>query len=345
MLADRPPRPYDPSRMSSVGTRPLVPSRLGPARRPGSPPAETSGPEVGSFHGSRREAKTVVGAYIALTKPRIIELLLITTLPAMVLAERGWPPAGLIVATLIGGTLAAGGANAFNMYVDRDIDRLMRRTANRPLVTGVVAPRDALIFAVALEVLAFAVLWTFTNLLSACLALAATGFYVFVYTMWLKRTSTQNIVIGGAAGAVPVLVGWSAVTNSLAWPPVVLFVVIFLWTPPHFWALAIRYVDDYRAAGVPMLPAVAPVTVATHKMVTYTVGLVGASLVLWPVADLGWIYGVAALIVGAIFLVGVIDLGRRPSAARSMRVFGYSITYVTLLFGALTVDVLVRYGL
>src|SRR6185437_12111208 len=199
----------------------------------------------------RRGLTARVGAYLALTKPRIIELLLVTTLPTMVVAARGIPSGWLALATLAGGALAAGGANAVNMYVDRDIDALMKRTRNRPLVTGAVTPRAALIFAITLEVAAFAELWSAVNLLSAVLAVSATLFYVFVYTLWLKRTSKQNIVIGGAAGAVPVLVGWSAVTGRLALAPVVLFAVIFLWTPPHFWALAVRYRDDY-AAYVPM---------------------------------------------------------------------------------------------
>ena len=244
--------------------------------------------------------------------------------------------------TLLGGTLAAGGANAINMVVDRDIDKLMPRTQGRPLVTGLLQPREALVFAIALEVIAFAVLWAWANLLSAILALSATLFYVFIYTLWLKRTSTQNIVIGGAAGAVPVLVGWSAVQNNVAWAPVVLFVVMFLWTPPHFWALAIRYADDYRAADVPMLPAVATLQVTVRKMVMYTAVMVVGTLVLWPVAHLGPIYGIPAILLGALFLWGTIDLGRNATAARAMRVFGYSITYVTLLFAALTIDVLVR---
>ncbi|MET0323686.1 MAG: heme o synthase, partial [Ilumatobacteraceae bacterium] len=244
--------------------------------------------------------------------------------------------------TLVGGTLAAGGANAINMYVDRDIDALMQRTQQRPLVTGVIEPRHALVFALALEAVAFAVLWWGANLLSALLALAATAFYVGVYTIWLKRTSTQNIVIGGAAGAVPVLVGWAAVTGSLAWTPIVLFVVMFCWTPPHFWALAIRYADDYRAADVPMLPAVVPIAQAARQMIGYTVALVVATLVLVPVADLGWIYAVAAVVLGLGFLAATVALARRPSAAASMKVFTYSITYVTVLFAALTIDVLVR---
>ena len=189
---------------------------------------------------ARRSLAHQVGAYVALTKPRIIELLLVTTLPTMVVAEQGLPSVGLMVATLVGGTLAAGGANAINMYVDRDIDALMERTRNRPLVTGEMSPAAALTFAIGLEVVAFVELWLLVNLLSAVLAVSACLFYVFVYTLWLKRTSTQNIVIGGAAGAVPVLVGWAAVTDSLSWAPILMFAVIFFWTPPHFWALAIR---------------------------------------------------------------------------------------------------------
>lgn len=293
----------------------------------------------GVAHGSRRTPTSKLGGYIALTKPRIIELLLITTVPTMVLAEGGWPRTSLVLITLLGGTLAAGGANAINMVVDRDIDKLMPRTQNRPLVTGLLQPRQALVFAIALEVIAFAVLWVWANLLSAVLALSATLFYVFIYTLWLKRTSTQNIVIGGAAGAVPVLVGWSAVQNNVTWAPVVLFVVMFLWTPPHFWALAIRYADDYRAANVPMLPAVATLQVTVRKMVLYTALMVASTLVLWPVADLGLTYGIAAILLGGLFLWGTIDLGRNPTPQRSMRVFGYSITYVTLLFAAMTIDV------
>jgi len=286
----------------------------------------------------------VAGGYLALTKPRIIELLLITTVPTMVLAARGWPQWDLLAVTLVGGTLAAGGANAINMVVDRDIDALMQRTQGRPLVTGLIKPSHALVFALALQVAAFAVLWAGANLLSAVLAASAALFYVFVYTLWLKRTSRQNIVIGGAAGAVPVLVGWAAVRDSLDWAPVVLFAAVFFWTPPHFWALAIRHADEYRAAGVPMLPAVETLERTVRQMVLYTVVLVGITLLMLPVSELGWIYGIAAAVLGALFLAGTVDLGRRPTAARSMRLFGFSITYVSLLFLAITVDVLVRHG-
>jgi protoheme IX farnesyltransferase len=277
-----------------------------------------------------------------LTKPRIIELLLVTTIPTMVLAAGKWPSVSLMAITLLGGSLAAGGANAINMYIDRDIDALMVRTQGRPLVTGDVSPRNALVFAVLLEIAAFAVLWSGANLLSAVLALSATMFYVCIYSLWLKRTSKQNIVIGGAAGAVPVLVGWAAVQNSLGWAPVILFLVIFFWTPPHFWALAIRHSDDYRAAGVPMLPVVATMQETVRSMVIYSVILTATSLALVPVANLGYIYGITALLFGTLFILGSIRLGRDPSESRSMRLFSFSITYVSVLFMALTVDVLVN---
>ena len=275
-------------------------------------------------------------------KLRVVELLLVTTVPTMVLAVGGWPSIQLMAITLIGGTLAAGGANAINMYIDRDIDKLMVRTQNRPLVTGVLTPREAMIFAIVLEILAFLVLWAGANLLAAVLAVSAMLFYVFVYSLWLKRTSKQNIVIGGAAGAMPVLVGWAAVTNSLGWAPVVLFVVIFLWTPPHFWALAIRHADDYKAAGVPMMPVVVSLERTVRSMTIYAVLLTLSTLVLVPVADLGWIYGITALVFGVAFVLGSIRLGSDPSPKRSMRLFTFSITYVTAVFVALTVDVLMQ---
>lgn len=275
-------------------------------------------------------------------KLRVVELLLVTTVPTMVLAVGGWPSIQLMAITLIGGTLAAGGANAINMYIDRDIDKLMVRTQNRPLVTGVLTPREAMIFAIVLEILAFLVLWAGANLLAAVLAVSAMLFYVFVYSLWLKRTSKQNIVIGGAAGAMPVLVGWAAVTNSLGWAPVVLFVVIFLWTPPHFWALAIRHADDYKAAGVPMMPVVVSLERTVRSMTIYAVLLTLSTLILVPVADLGWIYGITALVFGVAFVIGSIRLGIDPSPKRSMRLFTFSITYVTAVFVALTLDVLVQ---
>jgi protoheme IX farnesyltransferase len=283
-------------------------------------------------------------AFIALTKPRIIELLLILTVPTMVVAEGGVPDPWLMVATVVGGTLAAGGANTFNMYIDRDIDRLMERTKGRPLVTGEVTPREALIFAFAVEIVSFVWLWGFVNLLSAVLAVSATLFYVFVYTMWLKRTSSSNIVIGGAAGAVPVLVGWSAVTNTLDWPPVILFAIIFVWTPPHFWALAIRYKDDYQAADVPMLPAVASLKTTATRIVMYTIVLWVLTLVFGPVANMGITYYVAAIVLGAVFSGLAVQVFRRPEPALAMRLFGWSITYVTLLFGAMAADEIIRNG-
>ena len=236
-----------------------------------------------------------VGGFVALTKPRIIELLLVETVPTMIVAERGLPSIWLMVATVIGGTFAAGGANAINMYVDRDIDALMERTKGRPLVTGLVQPTEALVFALVLEVIAFAWLWYFVNLLSAILACSAMLFYVFVYTLWLKRRHASNIVIGGAAGAVPVLVGWTAVTNELSWPPIILFAIIFYWTPPHFWALAIKYKDDYQAADVPMLPVVADLKTVTRRIVGYTVLLWALTIVFAPVADMGGIYYICLL--------------------------------------------------
>ena len=262
----------------------------------------------------------------------------------MVVAEGGIPSVWLMTATVIGGTLAAGGANAFNMYADRDIDALMERTRTRPLVTGEISPREALVFAWIIEVLAFTWLWAFVNLLSAALAISATLFYVFVYTLWLKRTSTRNIVIGGAAGAAPVLIGWSAVTNQLAWPPIVLFAVIFYWTPPHFWALAIRYRDDYEAAEVPMLPVVATMRTTASRILMYSLVMWGLTLLFTPVAGMGWLYTSAAVVLGAVFTGLAVQVLRRPEPQLAMRLFGWSITYITLLFAAMAVDEIVRNG-
>ncbi len=294
----------------------------------------------------QRAGWSTVGAYVALTKPRIIELLLVTTLPTMVVAQRGLPSLWLMLATLVGGALAAGGANAINMVVDRDIDKLMKRTKARPLVTGAMTPRAALVFALTLEVAAFVELALAVNLLSAVLAVSATLFYVFVYTLWLKRRSSQNIVIGGAAGAVPVLVGWAAVTDSLSLAPVVLFAIIFIWTPPHFWSLAVRYKEDYAAADVPMLPVVASMKRTTREIVLYTVALVAVSLVVGPVAHLGAIYTASAAVLGAGFLFMTTRLWRlarrdRATGREAMRVFSYSITYLTVLFVAMAGDVLI----
>jgi protoheme IX farnesyltransferase len=285
-----------------------------------------------------------LGGYVALTKPQIIELLLVTTLPTMVVAQRGLPSVGLMFWTLAGGTLAAGGANAINMYVDRDIDAVMKRTQKRPLVTGIIEPAAALRFAIGLEVVAFLVLWAQVNLLSAVLAVSATLFYVFIYTLWLKRTSTQNIVIGGAAGAVPVLVGWAAVRDSLAWPPVILFAIIFFWTPPHFWALAVKYRDDYASVNVPMLPSVASLRVTAQNILGYTLFLWGLTLVFGPVAGMGAIYLAAATVLGGVFTWYALRLLHSESAADAMRVFMWSITYLTLLFAVMAVDQIARTG-
>jgi protoheme IX farnesyltransferase len=261
----------------------------------------------------------------------------------MFVARRGVPPVWLMGATLLGGALAAGGANAINMVVDRDIDKLMHRTRNRPLVTGAMSPRAALVFALTLEVVAFAELYAWVNLLSAVLAVSATAFYVFVYTLWLKRISSQNIVIGGAAGAVPVLVGWAAVTNSLGWAPVVLFAVIFIWTPPHFWALAIKYRDDYETAGVPMLPVVATFKRTASQILAYTVVLVAVTVLFAAVGHMGAVYLASALVLGAVFLVYAVRLRQLATPKAAMRLFQYSITYLTLLFAAMAGDVLVRF--
>ena len=297
---------------------------------------------------------------MALTKPRIIELLLVTTVPTMIVAEQGLPSLWLVTCTVVGGTLAAGGANAINMVVDRDIDRLMERTKARPLVTGAMSPRAALTFAVGLEVLAFALLWGTVNLLSAVLAVAACLFYVFVYTLWLKRTSSRNIVIGGAAGAVPVLIGWSAVTGTLDWAPVVLFGIIFYWTPPHFWALAIRYREDYAAADVPMLPVVESLRRTSERILVYTILLWVLTLAFSPVAGMGHLYLGAAVVLGGVFTWYAVRLRRMGSGpagvavaggvgeveirAVAMRTFAWSITYITLLFGAMALDQLLRSG-
>jgi heme o synthase len=285
-------------------------------------------------------ARSKAASYFALTKPRIIELLLITTVPSMVLAAGRWPGMWPVLATLIGGSLSAGGANALNNYIDRDIDQIMKRTRTRPLARHEVPPSSALVFGIALGVAGFAWLWATTNLLAATIATAALLFYVFVYTMRLKRTSTQNIVIGGAAGAAPALVGWAAVTGSLDLSAWVLFLIVFYWTPPHFWALAIRYRDDYEKAGVPMLPVVAGVEATTRKMLLYTGLMVAISLLLVPVAGMRWIYLCAAIVLGAWFLWDTWRVFRRPEDA--MRLFTTSTVYLAALFGAVMLDVLVR---
>jgi len=285
--------------------------------------------------------RSKAAAYVALTKPRIIELLLITTVPTMIVAEDGLPSLWLIVATVIGGTLAAGGANAVNMYVDRDIDSIMKRTEGRPLVTGEIEPRNALAFSLALLALSGAWLAGFVNPLSAFFALAAAAFYIFVYTLWLKRTSRQNIVIGGAAGCMPVLVGWAAVTNSIAWEPVILFGVIFLWTPPHFWALAVKYKDDYSAADVPMMPSVTSLESTARQIVAYIIAVWALSLAFVPIASMGVVYTVVATALGAAFTAYGVALLRDPTPQKAMKTFTFSITYLTVLFVAMAVDTFV----
>ncbi len=298
---------------------------------------------------SSRGPLETVRAYVALTKPRIIETLLVTTVPTMFLAAGGLPPLWLVVATLVGGTLAAGSANTLNCFIDRDIDVVMHRTRNRPLVTGAVSPREALVFGLALGVLAVAFLGLVVNWLAASLALGAIAFYVLVYTMVLKRRTSQNIVWGGAAGCMQVLIGWAAVTGSLTWAPFVLFLVIFLWTPPHYWPLSMRFEDDYAAAGVPMLPVVATDVAVARRVVAYSWAMVLASLLLVPVAPTGPVYAVSAVVLGAVFLLeahrllGRANAGVVGAALRPMRLFHYSITYVSLLFVAVAVDPFVRF--
>ena len=278
-----------------------------------------------------------VAAYVALTKPRIIELLLITTVPSMVLAAGAWPGTWLVLATLIGGSLSAGGANTLNMYYDRDIDEIMRRTRARPLARHEVPPRNAFVFGVALGVAGFVWLWVFTTLLAAAISTAALLFYVFVYTKRLKRATVQNIVIGGAAGAAPTLVGWAAVSGTVGVPAWVLFLIVFYWTPPHFWALALRYQDDYAAAGVPMLPVVAGVEATTRRMLLYTGLMVGVSLLLVPLGGMSWIYLGSAVGLGAWFLWDTWRVVRHPEDA--MRLFTTSTVYLSALFAAVLLDV------
>jgi heme o synthase len=300
-------------------------------------PPRTGGPAT---------ARDVVAAYIGLMKPRIIELLLLTTVPVMFLAERGVPPLGLVVATVLGGTLSAGSANALNCVYDADIDERMRRTRRRALPRHLVSTRAALVFGLALGVVSTLWLGLLVNWLSAALALTANVFYVVGYTMILKRRTTQNIVWGGAAGCFPALIGWTAVTGELAWAPVVLFLVVFFWTPPHFWALAIRYRDDYAAADVPMLPVRAGARAVARQIVAYSYVMVATSLLLWPVAGTGWFYPAAAAILGAAFLVESHLLLRRAVesgddnvvALRPMRLFHWSNMYLSLLFVAVALD-------
>lgn len=291
--------------------------------------------------------RDVIGAYVGLTKPRVIELLLLTTVPVMFFAARGIPPLGLVAATVVGGALSAGSASTLNCVYDRDIDEQMRRTRRRALPRHVVSTASALIFGVVLGVLATAVLWWWVNPLSAILALVAELFYLVVYTIVLKRRTAQNIVWGGLAGCFPALIGWTAVTNELAWTPVVLFLVVFFWTPPHTWALALRYREDYAQVDVPMLPVVKPARVVGRQSFLYAVATVATSLALWPIAGTSWFYPVAAVILGTVFLVSAQRMWSRTknsedlSTIQPMQLFHVSNLYLALLFVAVALDPLI----
>jgi protoheme IX farnesyltransferase len=314
------------------------------ARREPAPRAEpTLAPGLDGSPEPRTVSDTV-SAYVALTKPRIIVLLLITTVPAMILAAAGMPSVWLVLATLVGGTLAAGSANAINMYLDRDIDQVMRRTRRRPIPKALVEPEAALRFGFILGAVSFAFLALVVNVLAAVLSLAAIAFYVFVYTMWLKRSTEQNIVIGGAAGAAPVLVAWAAVTGTLAWPAWVLFAIVFMWTPPHFWALAMNVRDDYEAARIPMMPVVRGDDETRLQIFLYSLVLFGVTLLLVPVASMGPVYLVTAVVLGGVFVYRALRLWRTRADERSWALFRYSIVYLAALFGAVALDALVSPG-
>jgi protoheme IX farnesyltransferase len=296
---------------------------------------------AGPSQPTRTIGRSVAG-YIAITKPRIIELLLVTTIPTMILAAGGWPDVQVAIAVLIGGTLAAGGANAFNSVYDRDIDAVMTRTRHRPVASGEVSVAGGLVWATILSLASLVILAAYANLLAASLALVAIVFYAVGYTMILKRRTAQNIVWGGAAGCMPVLIAWAAVTGSLTWAPVVLFLIIFWWTPPHYWPLSLRYRDDYAAAGVPMLPVVAERPVVMRQITIYSWLMVLTSLALIPIAPMGWVYIVSSVVLGGVFLFEAHALGRRVKRddedVRPMRLFHWSITYLALLFLAVAVD-------
>jgi protoheme IX farnesyltransferase len=289
----------------------------------------------------RRPLGATLGSYLRLTKPRVIELLLVTAVPPMVLAHGGIPSLWLVLAVVVGGALAAGGANTINCWIERDRDQLMRRTHGRPLPQGEIVPSHALTFGIVLNVVAFVVLVTTANLLAASLTLAATLFYVFVYTLWLKPRTTQNIVIGGAAGAVPALVGWAAVRNDLEWPAWLLFAVVFFWTPAHFWALAMKYRDDYAAAGIPMLPVVRGVAVTTRQIAAYAMVTVAVTFALTLTGDVGRLYAAAVLVLGVFFVTRALALMRDPTPQRAIRFFAWSNVYLMLVFVAVAVDALV----
>lgn len=303
---------------------------------------------IASGPAPRSPLKTRIKAYIALTKPRIIELLLITTIPVMFLAAQGVPNLWLVLATCFGGYLSAGGANSLNMYLDRDIDALMSRTSQRPLVTGVLTPRAALVFGISLAVISTLWFGLLVNWLSAALSLGALLFYVIVYTMLLKRRTSQNIIWGGIAGCLPVLIGWSSVTGELSWAAVILFMVIFFWTPPHYWPLSMKVKEDYARVGVPMLPVIASNRVVARQIVLYSWVMVAVSLALWPLGYVGWFYGVVALAAGGWWLWEAHALQARAKAdatgakLKEMRLFHWSITYVSLIFLAVAIDPFLR---
>jgi protoheme IX farnesyltransferase len=308
------------------------------ASRLATPKRTESEPDDEATAVERPSLRDTITAYYRLTKPRIVLLLLITTVPAMLLAARGLPSPWLILATLAGGAVAAGSANSINMYLDRDIDAIMRRTRQRPLPAHAIAPEHALRFGFVLGAIAFYFLAVAVNVLAAVLALSAIAFYVFVYTMWLKRATEQNIVIGGAAGAVPALVGWAAVTGTLAWPAVVLFAIVFVWTPPHFWALAMRFSGDYAAAGVPMLPVVRGEPETRRQILLYSLVLFATTLLLVPVGRMGPVYTAAAVVLGGSFVYRALEVWRTADDARTRRLFSFSILYLAGLFGAVGVD-------
>lgn len=288
-----------------------------------------------------RDVNGAVLAYIRLTKPRIVGLLVVTTIPAMMLADKGMPSLWLILATVLGGSIVAGGANAMNMYFDRDIDELMLRTRDRPVPSGQVEPDKAALFGLALAAFGFLFLEWSVNLLAASLTLSAFLFYVLIYTLLLKRTTSLNIVIGGAAGAMPPVVGWAAVTGEIAVPALILFAIVTVWTPPHFWALSLNYSSDYRRAGVPMLPVVAGPDETKRQILLYSVGLVAVSLLLAVWGDAGLVYLAAAVPLGLGFLYFAFRLFRSASGRASADLFRYSIAYLGLLFGAIALDALV----
>jgi protoheme IX farnesyltransferase len=291
---------------------------------------------------ARRNVRAVVGAYFSLTKPRIVELLLVTTVPAMMLAAGGWPDLGLVLVVLVGGSLAAGAASALNCYLDRDIDQLMRRTKRRPLPAHSVTPRAALTFGLVLAAVSLVLMGAFTNWLATALTAAAIAYYDVVYTLWLKRRTSQNTFWGGICGAAPVLIGWAAVTGSISPMGWALFAVVFFWQMPHFYALAIKYKDDYARAGIPMLPVVRSASRVNGEILLFTALTVAASLAAWPLG-LSLVYGVTAVVTGALFLIEAVLLvgrSRRGVSLRPMRLFHWSVTYLTVLFIAVAIDAL-----